>query len=113
VLGLNKSVVSRSVAGLTERGLVTIERAEGQRRLYLTAAGVELHDQLLPLALERERRMLRGFSEAELAQLRGFLRRMHDNLSESADPVATDPMATDPVAGDPAEDAGPEPLPER
>ncbi|SFK70282.1 MarR family winged helix-turn-helix transcriptional regulator [Geodermatophilus ruber] len=85
VLGLNKSVVSRSVSGMVDRGLVAIERAEGQRRLYLTEEGVALHDQLLPLALERERRMLRGFTDEEIVQLRGFLRRMHDNLFEAAD----------------------------
>ncbi|MGY1823732.1 MarR family winged helix-turn-helix transcriptional regulator [Geodermatophilus sp. SYSU D00079] len=102
VLGLNKSVVSRSVAGLAGRGLVTIERVDGQRRLYLTAEGVALHDQLLPLALERERRMLRGFSEEEVGLLRDFLRRMHDNLSEAAGPGEGE---------DPASDASPGPAP--
>ncbi|MGY1635997.1 MarR family winged helix-turn-helix transcriptional regulator [Geodermatophilus sp. SYSU D00742] len=106
VLGLNKSVVSRSVAGLTERGLVTIERADGQRRLYLTADGVALHDQLLPLALERERWMLRGFSDEELGQLRDFLRRMHDNISEAADAPVGDADAA-------FEDGPLEPSPER
>jgi DNA-binding MarR family transcriptional regulator len=105
VLGLNKSVVSRSVAGLTERELVTIERADGQRRLYLTADGVALHDELLPLALERERWMLRGFTDEELAQLRGFLRRMHDNLSEVAGPGDGDVRVAD--------GASPEPRPDR
>jgi DNA-binding MarR family transcriptional regulator len=80
VLGLNKSVVSRSVAGLVERGLVGIERDDGTRRHYLTEDGVVLHDQLLPLALERERLLLQDFTPDEVDQLRAFLRRMYLNI---------------------------------
>jgi DNA-binding MarR family transcriptional regulator len=80
VLGLDKSVVSRSVAGLVDRALVAIERVPGQRRLYLTRQGAEVHDQLLPMALERERQLLAGFSAGEVAVLRDFLRRMNDNV---------------------------------
>jgi DNA-binding MarR family transcriptional regulator len=80
VLGMDKSVASRSVAGLVDRRLVAIERVPGQRRLYLTRAGADVHDQLLPVALERERRLLQGFSAAEVAVLREFLRRMNDNV---------------------------------
>jgi DNA-binding MarR family transcriptional regulator len=88
VLGLNKSVVSRSVAGLVERGLVGIERDDGTRRHYLTEDGAVLHDQLLPLALERERLLLRDFTPEEVGQLRTFLRRMYLNIpGMNASPV--------------------------
>jgi DNA-binding MarR family transcriptional regulator len=81
VLGLNKSVVSRSVAGLARRGLIVVERADGRRRLFLTDDGARLHDELLPAALQREQLLLSGFDAAEVAQLRRFLRRMYLNLS--------------------------------
>jgi DNA-binding MarR family transcriptional regulator len=80
LLGMDKSVASRSVAGLADRGLLAIERVPGQRRLYLTRQGAEVHDQVLPMALERERRLLEGFSAEEVDVLRGFLRRMNDNV---------------------------------
>src|SRR3954452_10628314 len=43
VLGLNKSVISRSLSVLVGRGLVVVEREPGAKRLYLTGSGAELH----------------------------------------------------------------------
>lgn len=79
-LGLNKSVVSRSLHLLHNRELVTVDATDGRRALSLTAAGHELHDQLMAVALKREELLLAGFSPQERAQLQGYLRRMHDNI---------------------------------
>jgi DNA-binding MarR family transcriptional regulator len=88
VVGLDKSVVSRCVAGLAERGLVGIERTDGHRRLFLTQDGVRLHDELLPLALHREQVLLEGLEASEVEQLKSFLRRMFLNLPRlNDDPV--------------------------
>jgi DNA-binding MarR family transcriptional regulator len=99
VVGLHKSVVSRSVATLSERGLVGIERSDGHRRLYLTPAGVDLHDELLPHALHKEELLLSGFEPAEVAQLRRFLRRMFLNI-----PVMNGPSDDDGTTGGDAPD---------
>jgi DNA-binding MarR family transcriptional regulator len=82
VLGLNKSVVSRSIQLLQAKGLLTIDDTAGRRGLWLTGAGHELHDQLMAIALEREKLLLTGFSGEEKESLLGFLRRMHENLPE-------------------------------
>jgi DNA-binding MarR family transcriptional regulator len=81
VLGLNKSVVSRSLKFLEERGMVTIEQGTGRRQLLqLTPAGRELHDRVIVVVLKRERILLEGFSPSEVEQLLDFLRRMHANV---------------------------------
>src|SRR5919109_5341250 len=72
VLGLNKAVVSRCVRTLSDKGLVAVEVTDGRRGLYLTRAGVELHDRIMPVALEREAVLLSGFSDEEIVQLRRF-----------------------------------------
>jgi DNA-binding MarR family transcriptional regulator len=83
VLGLNKSVVSRSLKFLEERGMVAIEQGTGRRQLLqLTPAGRELHDRIIVVALKRERILLEGFAPAEVEQLLDFLRRMHANVPE-------------------------------
>ncbi|WP_258933481.1 MarR family winged helix-turn-helix transcriptional regulator [Nesterenkonia pannonica] len=81
LLGLNKSVVSRSVALLREQGMVVLEREPGAKRLYLTDRGVEVHDAILPIALAREESLFEGFTEEEAAQMRSFLSRMYSNAA--------------------------------
>jgi DNA-binding MarR family transcriptional regulator len=80
VLGLNKSVVSRSIQLLQTRDLVTIDTADGRRGLWLTQVGHELHDRLMVIALKREEILLSGFSQEEKVQLLALLRRMYDNV---------------------------------
>lgn len=77
IVALDKSVVSRRLQRLTSMTLVGMDP---QRRLYLTPEGAEIHDAILPIALEREERLLTGFSPNEIEQLRHFLRRMFDNI---------------------------------
>ncbi|NKQ54061.1 winged helix-turn-helix transcriptional regulator [Amycolatopsis sp. K13G38] len=79
-LGLNKSVVSRSLQFLQSRDLVNVDAADGRRVLWLTGPGHELHDQLIEIALKREEFLLAGFSQQEKELLLSFLRRMYDNV---------------------------------
>jgi DNA-binding MarR family transcriptional regulator len=91
VLGLNKSVVSRSLRSLEELGMVTIEQGPGRRQLlHLTPTGQALHDRIIVVALKREQILLEGFAPAEVEQLLDFLRRMHANVP---DMNAYDPSA--------------------
>lgn len=79
-VGMHKTVVSRSLREMEEKGLVHIDTGSGQRLMALTAEGQRLHDQIVRIALERERLLTLGFSEAERQLLFGLLRRMLDNV---------------------------------
>jgi DNA-binding MarR family transcriptional regulator len=80
VLGLHKAIVSRSVHDLESKKLLTFEFRAGQRLLALTENGHALHDEMVVVALARERMLLAGFSDKEREVLLGLLRRMYANL---------------------------------
>jgi DNA-binding MarR family transcriptional regulator len=66
-------------------GLISVGLDAGDGRLRiatLTAKGRALHDQILGVALERERAFLSVLSDAEHETLIGLLRRLHENLPE-------------------------------
>jgi DNA-binding MarR family transcriptional regulator len=101
VIGLDKGPVSRSLALMERRGLVEIraDAADTRRRLAaLTPAGRALHDRILRVARERERRLLSCLSPAEQGVLVELLNRMHDNLGVVNQPLAIPPEAA-PAAG--------------
>ena len=90
IVGMHKTVVSRSLRGMEEKRLVTIASSDGQRLIDLTAAGQALHDRIVVVALERERLLTQDFSKDELQALFGLLRRMLANMEAV---TAWDPMA--------------------
>ena len=77
--GLDKAAVSRSVRALQDTGLIDIQPDPADQRrqsVALTRKGVALHDRIVKLALEREQRLLQGFSTAERKRLLDFLVRL-------------------------------------
>ncbi len=82
VIGLNKAAVSRSVAFMHARGLVRsrASRDGRQQLLALTASGRALHDRIIAIALERERRLLATLTDEERELLLGLLHRVQENL---------------------------------
>jgi hypothetical protein len=50
-----------------------------------------LHDRILAVALERERRLLSCLSPEQRAELVGLLNRLHDNLDAVNRPLAVPP----------------------
>ena len=94
VIGLDKGPVSRSLAFMAGRGLVAAA-ADGQdarrRIVALTPAGRALHDRILAVALERERRLLSCLAPAEVEALLGLLNRLHANLDALSRPIAVPP----------------------
>ena len=78
--GLDKAAVSRSFATLADRGLVRLETSGRDRRAALSASGERMHAGLLALAVQREQRLLAGFSEQDAATLRRLLQRLVANL---------------------------------
>ena len=86
-LRLEKSTVSRLVAGLEVRGLLVRERDPANRRfvrLSLTPAGQRLHVDLARAMHERQGAVLAAMTPSERAALHtglvGLLRVLHDSL---------------------------------
>lgn len=83
VIGMDKASVSRVFKSMQGRGLVTmgLDPQDGRVRVAtITVAGRELHDQILRIALERDRALLSVLSPEERDVLLSLLRRLHDNL---------------------------------
>lgn len=77
---LDKAAVSRALRGLDEQGLIETGNTDARgRSLRLTKTGGELHDRIILVALNREAKLLEGFSDAERQQLRTFIARMQAN----------------------------------
>lgn len=83
VIGFDKGPVSRTLAGMEGRGLVSIraDRQDGRTHaISLTAKGIIAHDQVIAVALERERRLLACLSKPERETLIALLLQVHGNL---------------------------------
>lgn len=83
IIGMDKSSVSRCFKSMQARGLITLalDGTDGRLRIAtLTDAGRAMHDQILGIALERERAFLSVLSDEERETLIGLLRRLNDNL---------------------------------
>ena len=83
VIGFNKGPISRTLAVMQKRGLVTIRTDPNDARTHsisLTAKGRGIHDKVIVVALEREKRLLSCFKADERELLIDLLRRVHNNL---------------------------------
>jgi DNA-binding MarR family transcriptional regulator len=77
-MGLDKGQTSRAVSALVARRLVLREyRREGRGiRITLTTRGAQIYGELMVSALERNRVLLRGMSDAERGELFAILDRL-------------------------------------
>lgn len=83
VIGFDKGPVSRTLALMQKRGLVTIATDPDDGRSHsisLTPRGRTTHDQVIAVALDRERRLLKCLRDDEREQLIRLLLRVHGNL---------------------------------
>jgi DNA-binding MarR family transcriptional regulator len=90
VIGFDKAAVSRSVRVLSERGWVAVRPNRANARSFqvtLTDAGRRLHDRIIRVALERERRLLSSLAPQEVEQLRNMLNRMHRSIAATNSPI--------------------------
>lgn len=88
VIGFDKGPVSRTLASMEERGLILIAAAPGDARSHaiaLTGEGRGVHDQVIQVALHRERQLLSCLSESERETLIALLLRLHGNLDAVTD----------------------------
>ena len=77
--GLDKAAVSRSLRQLVDSGLVEVRSGEPNRRrlpVALTEEGLEVHDQMVGVEMDRQEWLLAGFTAEERALLRDFVARM-------------------------------------
>ncbi|WP_420433381.1 MarR family winged helix-turn-helix transcriptional regulator [Hyphobacterium sp.] len=84
---MDKVTVSRAVGALIERGFVSREKHESDRRsalLQLTDAGRRVYDEVAPVALKHEADLLDGFSPAEIDQLTDLLVRLEKRAEDLA-----------------------------
>lgn len=83
VIGLDKSLVSRSLQQLQQAHYVTSQVDSRDARRYtvsLTDQGRALHDRIYRVAMEREQRLLADLSPAEVDVLVNLLERMHGRV---------------------------------
>lgn len=93
VIGFDKGPVSRTLSAMETRGLITIARDPDDARSHsiaMTPKGWKVHDGVITVALERERRLLDCLSEAERDTLITLLLRIHGNLDAVTDGVESD-----------------------
>lgn len=83
-MAMNKSIVSRSLWTMLERGLIRQSGSARARRNWLTEEGYRIEAQVVAITLAREKLLIDGFSTEEKAQLLSFLTRMQANLAKVA-----------------------------
>jgi DNA-binding MarR family transcriptional regulator len=80
-LGLNKAVVSKSVNVLLGRELLVMsDGPRGSRPLYLTAAGAEMHDLMLPVSTRGQEIIIEGLEPRVVEEFNQILRDMLTKL---------------------------------
>ncbi len=95
VIGIDKAAVSREMRKLEGKGYLTVEddpTSQRKKSLRLTESGYALHDQVIRVALERERRLLSDLTPAEADTLVDLLARTtrqipYVNRYEPGDPI--------------------------
>jgi DNA-binding MarR family transcriptional regulator len=87
---MDKVAISRTLARLMERGLIQRDtHGEDRRRsvLELSAAGYGIFDEVVPLALARERALLAHFSDEDKQQLDALLTKLSQGLEDMLGPA--------------------------
>jgi DNA-binding MarR family transcriptional regulator len=88
VIGFDKGPVSRTLSVMQERDLVSIKTDPKDGRTHsisLAPKGREIHDRIMVIALDRERRLLACLREDEREVLIDLLGRVHGNLGAVTD----------------------------
>jgi len=82
-IGVNKAVVSKSVNTLVARELVVLmDGPRGSRPMYLTRAGADMHDLMLPISMRGQEIILSHLKDDEIERLNSLLRRMLEETRE-------------------------------
>jgi len=82
---MDKVAVNRACKGLEDRGLVSRQPNAHDGRshlLELTASGERMHDEIMPLALEMERRLFSKLPPEDVRQFRQLLDRIRSEVDD-------------------------------
>ena len=82
---MDKVQVSRAVSSLTKSGRILRKTDKNDRRksqLRLSAKGMKVYQQIVPLALERERQLLASFNNREINEFDSLLRKLEARARE-------------------------------
>ncbi|AXJ90319.1 MULTISPECIES: MarR family winged helix-turn-helix transcriptional regulator [Acinetobacter] len=85
VIGLDKATVSRSINRLEKEGYLCLSTDENDRRatfVELSEKGVNLHNQVIDIALDREQKMLEPLTKDEIEQFICILNKLNQNIVE-------------------------------
>jgi DNA-binding MarR family transcriptional regulator len=80
---MDKASVSRCFKQMVAKKLIALELDETDGRIRLaslTLHGRHIHDQILGIALARERALVQVLDAKEIDTLLGLLKRVHENL---------------------------------
>jgi DNA-binding MarR family transcriptional regulator len=91
---LDKGAVSRGLNVLARMGIVSVSEdgADSRRnRVSLTAKGRALHDQIVPVALERQRELVARLTDDEVAVFVDLVDRMQARVSDG-EPARYEPL---------------------
>ena len=83
--GITRSTASKVILLMEEKGYVVSERVPGdirRKRLHVTPKARETHDGMREQMYLLEGKLLKGFTQEEIAQLTGYLLRMEKNMAE-------------------------------
>ena len=91
---MDKVAVNRACKVLEDRGLAEREpnAQDGRSHLLeLSENGKKMHGQIMPLAMEMERRLFSSFDRSEVDQFRAFLGRVREEVRDlEADDIDSD-----------------------
>ena len=97
--GFDKGLVSRGLASLEDKSLITtrpVKTHNRKRLIRFTPAGRAMYTEIEQLALQREEHLLKGFSPDDRVALMAYLRKMHRNALELvANEAGNDRAASD------------------
>ncbi|KCZ52756.1 MarR family winged helix-turn-helix transcriptional regulator [Hyphomonas pacifica] len=81
---MDKVAVSRAVAGLIELGYMERKTSESDGRrsqLFLTPAGQDIYEMIVPIALEAERKLMAPLTSEEQAELSRLMQKLAGSAS--------------------------------
>jgi DNA-binding MarR family transcriptional regulator len=81
LMGIDKAAISRSAAALQNRRMISSQQGLGRNLEFkLTQKGRKVHDRVMPLAIAREKVLLKGLTGKDVDALIGYLHVLLNNL---------------------------------
>jgi DNA-binding MarR family transcriptional regulator len=102
---LDKGAVSRSLAVLQRMGLVSAREDGGDSRrnnIALTPKGRALHDEIVPIALDRQSELVAHLTQAEIEVFMDLVERLQAKVSDG-EPMSDDALPRPPLPPQPSE----------